>query len=141
MTERRFRNLLFRSFDDDLSASEKKKFEKELAASESLQQEYEALQDMRVILARQKYAFRVGFKNRVLARIADEKKPLFQKPEFNSSLYSMFKRVAITGVAAIVIILLSLYLSGETISLDTVTGKSIHSDEDLVSILLYDDMK
>jgi hypothetical protein len=92
-------------------------------------------------MADQKYAFRSGFSRRVLARIQDERKPLLLKPEFNRSLFSVFKRVAITGVAAIVILLLSLYLSGESFSFDSVTDTEMYSDEDLVSILLYQDMK
>ena len=141
MTEKRFRNLLERSFDDSLTAAEKRRLENALAGSETLRRERDEWLQLRHDLARQKYAFKDGFKERLMARIEDEKKPLLLKPEFNRSLYSVFKRVALTGVAAILILLLSLYLSGESLSLDTVTGEGIHSDEDLVSILLYEDLR
>jgi hypothetical protein len=140
MIEKELYELLVRSFDDELNSDEKRKLEKALASSDELRSEKKKIQTMRKIIASKQYSFNTGFKNRIMARLEEEKKPFILKSDFNRTLFSVFKRVALTGVAAIIILLLSIYLSDYSFSLDSFTGSDPYSDDNLVSYLLYEDL-
>jgi len=130
-----------RSFDQDLSPGEQKVLEKVINRFPELKQERERLQQMRSRLAARKFAFKPGFKSRVMDRIAEEREPLILNPVFNNSLSSALLRVAMTAVAAIIILLLSIYLSEGTIDVNSLTGADSfsNSDDNLVSYMLYED--
>ncbi len=140
MIEKELYELLVRSFDDELNSGEKRKLEKALASSGELRSEKKKIQTMRKIIASKQYSFNPGFKNRIMVRIEEEKKSFILKSDFNRTLFSVFKRVALTGVAAIIILLLSIYLSDYSFSLDSFTGGDPYSDDNLVSYLLYEDL-
>jgi len=140
MIEKELYELLVRSFDEELNSDEKRKLEKALASSNELRSEKKKIQTMRKIIASKQYSFNHGFKNRVMARIEEEKRPLILKSDFNRTLFSVFKRVALTGVAAIIILLLSIYLSDDSFSFNSFTGGDPYSDDNLVSYLLYEDL-
>jgi len=139
MIENENYNLLLRSFDEDLDIDQAAKLKEALNSSKELQAEQEKLLAIRNMISSRKASFKPGFKDRVLNRIREENKPQVIIPDFNQTFFSVFKKVAITGVAAIVILLLSIYYSSSRLGVDTIVGDP-YSDESLVSYLLYDDI-
>ena len=75
-----------------------------------------------------------------MTKVYEEKEPLILRPEFNRSLFTVFKRVALTGVAAIIILFLSIYLTDGSFTFNSLTGGDPYSDDNLVSYLLYEDL-
>ncbi len=140
MVDNKLYDLLLRSFDEKLQPIEAGILKDGLKQSSDLREENKKILEMRELISGRRYAFKSGFKVRVLARLHEEKKPLLLKPEFDRSMYSVFKRVVITGVAAVVILFLSLYFTGNSILMDPAKGGTLFSEEDLVSYLLYDNI-
>ena len=140
MIKKEIHKLLVRSLDEELSSSEKEKLEVCLSESSELRDEKRELLKMRNIISSTRYSFDAGFHAKVMERIAEEKEPLILRPEFNRFLFTVFKRVALTGVAAIIILFLSIYLSDDSFSFHSITGGDTYSDDNLVSYLLYEDV-
>ena len=139
MVEKEKYNLLLRSFDEDLDVDQAAKLKEVLNSSVELQAEQEKIKAIRNMVSSRKASFKPGFKDRVLNRIKEENKSQVIIPDFNQTFFSLFKKVALTGVAAIVILLLSIYLSSHKLGVDTIVGDP-YNDESLVSYLLYDDI-
>ena len=133
-------NLLLRSFDEDLKPGEKEKLEIALADSGELREEKRKIEEMRKIISSHQYSFSPGFQEKVMTKVYEEKEPLILRPEFNRSLFTVFKRVALTGVAAIIILFLSIYLTDDSFKFNSLTGGDPYSDDNLVSYLLYEDL-
>ncbi len=139
MVEKENYYLLLRSFDEDLDADNAEKLRDALNSSEELRAEQERILAIRNMISSRKVSFKPGFRDRVLNRISEEHHPQFIKPDFNQTFVNVFKKVALTGVAAIVILLLSIYYSSSRLGVDTIVGDP-YSDESLVSYLLYENI-
>ena len=126
--------------DEELVPSEMERLERLLSESYELREEKRKLLEMRGLISSKQYSFSDNFKAKVMDRIAEESEPLILQPEFNRSLFTVFKRVALTGVAAILILFLSIYLSNDSFTLETLTGGDSYSDDNLVSYLLYEEI-
>ncbi len=61
--------------------------------------------------------------------------------EFNfiRDLNRVFTRVAITGVAAILFLLLSIFLTSGSVSLDSLSGLDAYTEDNVISYLLYEE--
>ncbi|HLN21730.1 MAG TPA: hypothetical protein VK213_11615 [Bacteroidales bacterium] len=81
------------------------------------------------------YDFRNGFKGRVLEKLFSEETKLTREIEFSRFLSIAFSRIALTGVAAIVILLLSLFLSEGSLSFNAILGLTDLQNEDMVLLL------
>ncbi len=138
MVEKEKLNLLLRSFDEELDADQAAKL-KEALKSSGMQAERDEILAVRNLIASRKSSFKPGFKDRVLNRIREEGHLQVINTDFNHIFFNVFKKVALTGVAAIVILLLSIYLSGHKPGVDTIVGDT-NSDDNLVSYLLLDDI-
>ena len=139
MVEKEDYNLLLRSFDEDLDTVQAGKLTEALNASRELQAERDKILAIRNLIASRKASFKPGFTKRVLNRIREENLPEVISPDFNQTFFNVFKKVALTGVAAIVILLLSIYFSSSKLGVDTIVGGQ-YSDESLVSYMLSDDI-
>ena len=140
MVKKEIHDLLIRSLDEEFPSSEMERLERLLSESPELREERRKLLEMRRIISSKQYSFSDGFQTKVMDRIAEENEPLILQPEFNRSLFTVFKRVALTGVAAILILFLSIYLSNDSFTLETLTGGDSYSDDNLVSYLLYEEI-
>ena len=60
--------------------------------------------------------------------------------DVSSQMINLFRKIAMAGVAAIVILLLSIYLTSGTLNKNSVLGVDSFSDDNLVSYLLYEDI-
>jgi len=133
--------LLLRSFDQDLSPGDQEVLDKAIIRFPELEKEKKRLQQLRAKMITGKYAFKSGFASRVMKRVSDEQEPLILTPSFNRSLSSAFLRIAMTAVAAVIVLLLSIYLSEGSIDVNSLTGADTFSgsDDNLVSYMLYED--
>ena len=90
-------------------------------------------------MATKNLQFDPGFTQRVMARVNQEKKKRIIEFDFVKDLNRIFMRVAISGIAAIVILLLTIYLTAGSFSLDSLSGTESYSEENIISYLLYEE--
>ena len=81
------------------------------------------------------YDFNEGFDERVIDRIFTDLTLAKPKPEFERSFNLAFYRIAFSGAAAIVILLISLFLKEGYLSFDSLLGLSDGYSESLVCLL------
>lgn len=81
------------------------------------------------------YDFSTGFSGRVLNRIFSADKVITRQIEFSRSLSIAFSRIALTGVAAIVILLISIFLMQGSLSFDSILGVSDSQTESILCLL------
>ncbi len=106
--------LLIRSFDKTLSASEQEQLDISLIESAELQTEREQLLKVRELLGQQNYSFSAGFFTKVMAKV--------RKPDFVHVLIPLYRRIAFAGTAAILLLLALNYHLQESLSLDILLG-------------------
>ena len=81
------------------------------------------------------YSFRPGFTDKVLNRLFTAGVVVNREMEFVRSWNLAFYRIALTGVAAIVVLLLSIYLMEGSVSFNSLLGLSDNYDESIVCLL------
>jgi hypothetical protein len=81
------------------------------------------------------FNFREGFADRILDRVNASGYVAASEMEFLRNLNSAFYRIALTGIAAIVILLISIFLMEGTFSLDSFIGLSNSYDESIIYLL------
>jgi len=112
----KLKELLIRSFDDEsFSTEEQKLLDEALSKYPELQQEKLEIEEMRITLSGYEPSFDTGFSKQVLNQIGSEVSP-------NDNLFYLFKRFALGGVAAIIALLISAYLTDGNFSLDSLLG-------------------
>ena len=110
------KKLLLRSYDDELSLREKETLEKGLLESQELRDEKTTIESMRKMFGNVSPEFEAGFSNRVMQKLETV------KSKTSLPIYSIFKRVALSGAAAIVALLISIYYTDGSLSLDALYG-------------------
>jgi len=81
------------------------------------------------------YDFSKDFTDKVLERIFETKTIITREVDFVRSLNIVFYRIALTGVAAIVFLLISIFLMEGSLSFNSFLGLSDSYDETIVSLL------
>lgn len=81
------------------------------------------------------YSFSAGFRDKVLDRIFYAAVSVNREIEFVRSMNSVFYRIALSGVAAIVILLISIILKEGSLSFNSFLGLSDSYDESIVCLL------
>jgi hypothetical protein len=81
------------------------------------------------------YGFSPGFRDKVLAKIESSGSALIRELELSRTWNRAFIRIALSGVAAIVILLISIYISEGSFSINSMLGLSDSIDENIVSLL------
>jgi hypothetical protein len=81
------------------------------------------------------YSFTPGFKDGVLNRLFSAGVIINREVEFVKYMNFAFYRIALTGVAAIVILLISIFLMEGSISFNSFLGLKDNYDESIVSLL------
>ena len=81
------------------------------------------------------YDFSSGFAGKVLSRLANASHTVGSEIDFVRSLSYVFYRIAITGVAAIIILMISIYLMEGSFSLDSILGVGNNYDESIICML------
>lgn len=78
------------------------------------------------------FSFSSDFKDKVIARIGS---PVVRDMEFIRGLNSAFYRIALTGVAAIIILLISIFISEGSLSFNSFLGMGNDVDETIICLL------
>ncbi len=81
------------------------------------------------------YDFSENFRDKVLNSIFSAGAAVSREVEFVKSMNYVFYRIALTGVAAIVIMLISLFLMEGSMSFNSFLGLSNNYDESIVCLL------
>jgi hypothetical protein len=81
------------------------------------------------------YEFSEGFSKKVLDRIYSTGSAVIRKVEFSRTLNHVFYRIALTGVAAIVILLISIFIMEGSLSFNSFLGLTDSYDESIVCLL------
>ena len=104
--DKKITDLLYRSFDEDLSAEEQQKLDKALSDSTELRKEREQIFAMRQAVSNTgEKSFKPFFAERVMNRIKTRRAPRSEADSFFDSLIAVFRPVAI----ATAIILITLF--------------------------------
>lgn len=131
-------DLLIRSINEKLTAEEDKKLQDALKKSAELRDEKAKLIKVKELISSRSHKFSDGFHSRVMQAVSEEKKGRVLSVNFGRNLTSMFNRVAVAGVAVIILLVISLYLSQGSLDVNTITGVEPVSQDNLVSVLLYE---
>jgi hypothetical protein len=81
------------------------------------------------------YDFSMGFSKRVTDRIFSVPEAVVNEIEFVKSMRFIFNRVALTGIAAIILLLVSLFLTEGSLTLNSFLGMGNTYDEGIVYLL------
>jgi hypothetical protein len=81
------------------------------------------------------YRFSEGFTDKVLDRIFSAGDAVVREIDLVRNFNSVFYRIALTGVAAIVLLLISLFMIQGSLSLDSFLGLGNSYDESIVYLL------
>ena len=81
------------------------------------------------------FDFKKGFGEKVLNKVFSASITVNREVEFVRSMTFAFNRIALTGLAAIIILLISIFLMEGTISFNSFLGLSNSFDESIVSML------
>ncbi|MBE9512177.1 MAG: hypothetical protein IMY71_15005 [Bacteroidetes bacterium] len=131
-------DLLIRSMNDQLTAEEDKQLQQALKRSSELREEKIKLNKVGKLLSSRNYSFSDGFRSRVMQAVSDEKKGKVISMDFSRNFTSMFNRIAISGVVVILLLVISLYISHGSLNINTFTGVDPISEDNLISVLLYE---
>jgi len=81
------------------------------------------------------YDFSDGFDEKVLNRLSSEESVTVRQFEFERRFNTAFYRIALTGAAAIVMLLISLFLKEGSLTFDSLLGLSDGYSESIVCLL------
>ncbi|MGD8778314.1 MAG: hypothetical protein PVH88_05060 [Ignavibacteria bacterium] len=138
MINKKLKNLLYKSFDSHLNDSEKRLLTHELLTNPELSKEKDRIEKLRLQLSSIKHPdFDKSFLDRVI--LSTKTKAVYEYEEFFELIMFLFKRVAISA-AAIILILLTIELT-QTESIDKIFGQSTVSIEDFSNPIYYFDQE
>jgi len=121
------RALLIRSFDEPLLPEEEKQLKEALNQSEELRKEKNELEAVRTLMSDYSPSLGDGFSKTVLDRI--------EAMADDNNLYHLFTRFALGGVAAILVLLISVYFTDGNLSTDSLLGLSDLSADNILLAL------
>jgi hypothetical protein len=81
------------------------------------------------------YSFSYGFTDKVLERVFMARESIYRKVEFTRYMNLAFYRIALTGAAAIVLLLVSMYLMQGSLSFNSLLGLGDNYDESIICLL------
>ena len=122
-------DLLVASFDRELTEQEQATLEQGLANFTELQAEKANLESIREMVGEQSYAFKPFFASRVMHKIENLKQRSRERG-LSVWMLRMFPKVAVSGLAIIIVLMASTYVMEGSFSLDTLLGISEVAAED-----------
>ncbi len=81
------------------------------------------------------YDFKPGFREKVLNRLLSGEQEAIIENDFLKNLNLAFYRIAFTGVAAIILLMISIFYMEGSLSLNTFLGMSDSFDESIICLL------
>lgn len=124
------KDLLLHSYDGELTPQEQQTLEKALETDADLLQEKKELDDIRSMLSAYQPRFTDDFQQNIVNQVF-EAAP-------RKDFVRLFKAIALSGVAAVFILLLSIYFTDGSLNIDAIYGLSNYTpDEELFTYLNY----
>ncbi len=120
----KLKKILYRSFEEPLSDRDRQALQAGLRASEELQNEKQEILTLRESLSATRTDFSTGFDQKVMNRIRQE-----EQPARTFELYPVFRTVAFSGLAAILIVLVGIYFTDGSLNLDAIMGISKYAPD------------
>ncbi len=114
---KKLRKLLIRSLDEPLGNKDRQLLSEGLEASRELQKEKQEILKLREDLGTVKADFSGGFEQKVMNAIRQEK-----NPAGNFEILPIFRTVAFSGIAAILIVLIGVYFADGSLTFDSIMG-------------------
>ncbi|HAS41890.1 MAG TPA: hypothetical protein DCS93_15525 [Microscillaceae bacterium] len=121
--------LLLASFDRELTEAETAMLEQGLADFAELRAEKADLEKLRTLVGEQTHAFKPFFAGRVMHKIENLQQRSKEKG-LTGWMVRIFPKVAVSGLAVIILLMASTYLVEGSFSLDTLLGISEVAAED-----------
>ena len=121
---RKLRKLLYRSFEERLGNKEQQLLETGLNTFDELQKENQDIIELRENLSNVKTNFSSGFEQNVMHLIAQEKTLVT-----TFEIYPIFRAVAFSGIAAILIVLVGVYFADGSLNFDSIMGISRYAPD------------
>lgn len=81
------------------------------------------------------FRFSEGFRDKILEKIYSSGSAVVREVEFVRDLNNVFYRIALSGVAAIVLLLISIFIIQGSLSLDSFLGLGDSYDESIICLL------
>lgn len=114
------RELMLKSLDSELTQEERNELKIALEGSEELRKEMKDYEAIRGSLASSDFSFDEGFSTRIMQKLV--------KPQLD--LFGSFKNIAISSVAAIALLMISVYFMDGSLDLDALYGLEGYSVEE-----------
>lgn len=131
----RILEILYRSFDGELTADEQRELRDALAASEELRREKSQIEKMRQMgSASRQDAFRPFFTERVMRRVAGLREGSNGMWTLQDWLSRVFRRVAVAGAAVAVGLVVLNLVQAEQVSLTAAFGVSDAPIEEMLEL-------
>lgn len=131
------RDLLYRSFDEDLSTKKKIQLENSLKKSEALRMEKNQIQHMRETLAGfEELSFSPFFVKRVVSRLKTSR-PKNGLESLYLSMKSIFRPIAVAGTVLLLALLLYNIRLGDSLNSDEVLYASNATIQEILDIPLF----
>lgn len=121
---RKLRKLLYRSLEQPLGNKDKQLLKEGLKTSEELQKEKQDILMLREKLSRTKANFSNNFEDKVMNAIGQE-----NSPSGNFEILPIFRTVAFSGIAAILLVLIGVYFADGSLNLDSIMGISRYAPD------------
>lgn len=136
---KKLKKLFIKSFDDNLSLKEQEELQKGFGGYSEIEQKKEELSSLIRVLQKRNYSFQPGFSEKIMHKIESVSSLAIPNPReyFEAQLNLLFRWVAPVGTAAIIIFLISLYLTQGSISVNTITGIENLSFNDAITLSFY----
>jgi anti-sigma factor RsiW len=132
------KKLLYRSFDGPLSDKERRRLKEALARSPELREEHDRIKLQRKLLKQaEKPEFAPGFADRVLRRLEASGAEGNGWEHFYSALLAMFRRLALAGGVALLLLLIYNLQLGDKISSEEAFFASDTTYEELRRLPLF----
>jgi len=120
----KLKKLLYRSFEEPLGKSDNQLLDAGLKASPELQQEKQDIHSLRENLSAVTTDFSQSFEQKVMTLIQREESPV---PAFE--IFPIFRTVAFSGLAAILVVLIGVYFTNGSLNLDSIMGISKYAPD------------
>lgn len=121
---KKLRKLLVRSFEGTLGSKDQQLLNAGLETSEELKKEKQEILSLRKKLSHVKADFSGGFEQNVMNIIRKEKNPVT-----TFEILPVFRAVAFSGIAAILIVLIGVYFADGSLNFDTIMGISRYAPD------------
>lgn len=120
----KLRKLLVRSFEEPLSSKDQQLLNAGLKTSEELKKEKLEIFSLRKKLSHIKADFSGGFEQNVMNIIRKEKNPVK-----TFEILPVFRTVAFSGIAAILVVLIGVYFADGSLNFDSIMGISRYAPD------------